>query len=1218
MSSQIANFATGVGSYDATIYNAQLDPSSNVGNADLSLNSASQAYMLSNKAFVLPAQVSGNGIGFSGWIFPTGSQAVNAVVFDISGNPPITLCCSGNILIATFNGQSTTATTGIVLNTWTFFCYTIFCNGTGANQMLYVGNNGVLTTYVNNIALYPATGTYTASSTLLGYGAGFNYFNGKMDDFRFYTRALTPPEIKVLWNYNYKSTSGNPIVPIAQPTFIGATLGAVYIDVSGMFSYVAVTRTQLTPTAATATFVISAASMYYNGTQWSLQDTTVAANASYSYQLTPYVLNYSGTVVTASGGYISGSTVVASSSSVAGSGNFTIATPITAGAVSTSNPVVPGWDTTTAVVTPTVASPASTSFVVANSASTGVYTSPLPSTSGGQYLMIAQSGQVGNVSTFTQSVSVTNTQGLVTFYAFPRDNSYNSLQTLTVTLGPVTLLNNFAFTQSTSPVPYTAFNLPFLFNVGGTYNLNFIFKSGTTALSSIGLTGVSVRTDNFVGVGYIACDASAMTVYYDFNQSAASGSSLADYATGSPVYDASFVNSASIGTVNPLTGNGYLTLTNPAAVGSGGQYLKIAPVTVPAGSATAGFSVCGWFCPSVVQPSAGNTFNSTIFCLNNGAGASIALQQYYGTNVLDFFVTGNDSIQLAYPITVNTWNMFAVCVSGNSATTATYTYYINNAQIGSVVGAYPTAGTYTNNTLGWGVQPDGGLFNGLIDEFRYYARALSPQDVFACWSYGMYSQQYSNVIDLAGLQVYYPMDQGQKKNYFASLIQNSYFQTLTTGSFPASTASLALTVPTQVSGWNYVDASAVVLCNGLVTGVYSGTLPSDISSTYLQFNLPTAAGRTATFSQTIVLLESGYYLKFYVLPTAGFNANITLSVALGGTYLASGVVPALVGNTTNPTYYAANSIFIPYWLAVPSGIKAGTYTLTFTFTNTAASATGVSVGLAGVTMPLIGAVRYNVTDPSFQRFYYSFDQGSYNGNAVANYANYGTKSALVVDASFIGYSNFIDTNYKIMGTSDLSLNGAGYLQTYKTTSFLIPAGSTTTGFTVIGWFYPIGTQASNACIICMNGTAGTTQNLAVYYNAAYKSLMFYANGASFAANTASPITPNTWNMFAMVVQGTGATTANFQCYLNNYLLNNGSITYPPVLDYSNVAIGNGTSGSTLDYFSGYVDEVRAYTRPLSGAEIRVIWTQPFTQSIYNLVDPTAMSVYYPMDSGTAL
>lgn len=309
MSSAFANFATLVGVYDGTLYNgATLDVSTNIGNGDLSLNAANQQYLMNSNSYTAPSATSGNGMTFTGWFYYNSAQTTGAVIFDLSSistTDSIILTCSNTgVLTGKYNTTSFSTTATAVTGSWNFFTYIVECSGTSvASQALYL--NSSIPNSTNYSGTYVGGSVYSRNMIGYGTGAGLNYFNGKIDDFRYYNRVLTQPEIMVLSTYNYKSTV-NPISPILYLNKdVVTTVGAanVVLDLSGAFSYVTVSRAVTAGSGTSATFNVSCSAMTVSSdfkyAKWT--DTTSATGNTYSYTITPYVLSALGSSVTIAG-----------------------------------------------------------------------------------------------------------------------------------------------------------------------------------------------------------------------------------------------------------------------------------------------------------------------------------------------------------------------------------------------------------------------------------------------------------------------------------------------------------------------------------------------------------------------------------------------------------------------------------------------------------------------------------------------------------------------------------------------------------------------------------------------------------------------------------------------------------------------------------------------------------------------------------------------------
>ena len=613
--SSVANFATGVGVYDATLINGPvLDSSANVGTGDLSLNATAYQYMsAAETTWTPPAVTAGNGISFSGWFYPatySGStyQSSGATLFDISGiSTSVSMYYDGaGRLTGNFNGNVVTcpvvvqnnlqpsATTVYGSNNgWHFFCYTIYCTSVGtALQSIYLDascapglNQATTINTTSYVQITPNAGNY------IGYGQGqgaatWAYFNGKVDDFRFYNRVLTPPEISVLYQYNYKSNTTPTIA--AQLNYDVSYSNAVQIDVSGTFSGLDVSRNptfSAALTGGTASIKVSAAALQLVGdTTWAYVDTTVSPDTSYSYTIKPYIMNTYGSTITSMGS-ITTTPVL--------NGFFNQATTLPSAGTSSlaSTAVVGGWTF--------VATAGTSTNTLCNGSVANFYTGVLPSTV--TYYMDVSQSAIGSTQMYQNIGIYTGTTGFVSFYMWPKDASYNASQTVSVSLGGMTLLNAYSFATSTAnAVPYTSFNLPFSMTRAGTYPLTFTFANSAANRSGVNVSAVQVRMQDTtaIGIGYKTIDPSNLMLYYNFDTSfagaGATGFSLYDSSNGTPygtaTLDASMVGGATISSTNPVSLMGVNSLYFPG----GSSYAKIAKWTLPVASVGAGFSITGW------------------------------------------------------------------------------------------------------------------------------------------------------------------------------------------------------------------------------------------------------------------------------------------------------------------------------------------------------------------------------------------------------------------------------------------------------------------------------------------------------------------------------------------------------------------------------------------------------------------------------------------------
>lgn len=776
MSNQLANFASGVGQYDITLFNGPvMDTSAVMGTADLSFNAASMQYAKFTHEFSTNSASTGNGISFSGWFYPSGSQTVGSALFNIVGDTTsVSLYFeTPTTLAGYYNGVKVVSTYELTPNMWHFFSYTIFCTLTQtALQSLYVDNPTVNAAVLKNTAIYAAFSS--TGNNYLGYGGygntvmdvSYDYFNGKMDDFRFYNRVITPSEINVLYQFNDRSTNGALTASSITVTSTGNNgyNTATQIFLTGVFSGLNVVRTPNFPTTyGTVNNVLTLTAkdlVSTDGTSWYFLDTTVAQNTTYSYTITPYVLNVSGaTSITISNintksltnGYFT------TSSAFPSLGNYSTA------------PTLAGWTVTLG------SSPSQ--YYLCNGAGSSVginnYTGTLPSN-----IPYYVSMMVATSSSLSQTISLyRNFQGTLRFYAWSTVDDVSSTN-LTVSIGGWVLLNSYTF-DSGNGVPFTSFSLPCNISTPGNYPLTFtVTNNNTNTSSNLCIGGIQLSMTSTAGDAFSAIDPSMLVLYYPMDDVSGTGR-LYNYATGAAVVDASLVN-ANIQIYSPIPqiGTGYLYTS-----GETNSYAQMSNWTCPTNTVNNGFSIAGWMYPSTIprtelEPSGGTMVTSNVYSLANTSGGRISLfmKQFvggtYANNLLDFSCNGVRGAEMELSgnmISPNKWAFFTMTCSGRSDGSGNYNYYINDVCMGSMVAAWPNVtSSYTKNYLG-GVPANSVLaldastnvvnYPGCIDDFRVYNRKLTSQDIFSLWSLGHVGNVYSNVIDPVGMNFYYSFDQ---------------------------------------------------------------------------------------------------------------------------------------------------------------------------------------------------------------------------------------------------------------------------------------------------------------------------------------------------------------------------------------------------------------------------------------------------------------------------
>ena len=613
--------------------------------------------------------------------------------------------------------------------------------------------------------------------------------------------------------------------------------------------------------------------------------------------------------------------------------NQGVALPASGAYINANTANVPGWTFTPG-----------TNINLCNGSVPGVFTGVLPSTVT-YYIDISQN--VAQSTSLSQYVGIyQGTSGFVSFYGWPKDVSYNGTESISVSLGGITLLNQYTFTPVLlTGTTYTSFNLPFSMVAAGTYLLTITVTNPSTYLSGINFGGVQIRSLSTPAIGYKNIDPSGLALYYPFDSNTVSGTVVYDCSAGFTGLigsaDASLCGGAQLDTLKYITGNADVSLNGSTC------YVQMGNWTCPGANIGNGFTICGWFNPSTIEPS-----NATL-CLfqNTGTNSLISVFLNQQNRWLDFSYnltsgTGAVGTQTEYiantvSLTTNGWNYFAMTGSCSTVGVMNLTYFLNDVSLASLTGGWPTSGTaltFTSNTMGGTplnvpMNSAGklGFFQGYMDDFRVYNRALSQNDIFALWSYGFSKNSYANLIDPSGMGMYYPMEQGSTLTKSAP----SPFTGFTPSAISASGFTLTWTggagvVNSYVYGVTPSGGSRSVLTPSGTppTVVFSGlTAPSsapynwavDISLTN---TAGTTIGNTTVYAPPTALVLSGAY-------SAG-NVTLTWTGGLGNAVTVSYTITSGSATTTSGT-----GITSPYSAPVTAG--GGPWTFSVTATNTIGS-----------------------------------------------------------------------------------------------------------------------------------------------------------------------------------------------------------------------------------------------------------------------------------------
>jgi hypothetical protein len=963
----------------------------------------------------------------------------------------------------------------------------------------------------------------------------------------------------------------------------------ILVNVQGAYSYLQWTNTV---TGTTGTLGVGVTSF--------LDNTNIVYKTPYTYNIVPF--NVTGTPGTTFVlGPIPAMTVLVNDVS---NGGFLVPS-VALGAKSTVSPSVAGW----------TFSPGALYYVYNGSGTGFAYGGALPSVST-QYVALGGGGVVGGVTTMSQSVYLStvtmDTKFVVSFAVFPLDGSYNVGQTLTVTMGNVVLLQNYSLPVSSGTVAYYTLNFPVTIGATGNYTLMFTVKNSVAVPSWLGVANVVVENyTNVAGGAFNAIDPSGQAMYYCLDPAAGIvGSTLYDYANVSAVADGVVYNGAAISTAIPMVGPGDLYISSASS-----QYVGLGSFTIPTAGVGAGFAVAGWFYSLGTQAT-----NAVAFCLNSGGtitGANTVML-YYSTVTGNWaFLVNGVTYSIANATVVpNTWNFFAMTLTygGAGATGTTYSYYLNGMLLNTFLGAWPAGGSYTNNTLGWAT--GFGYFNGYIDDFRVYTRVVTANDMYSLWNYGVLCNPSATgtLVDSTSMVMYYNFDNGSVSPVITGLasavaVVNGGF------SVPALAVGAKSGVnPGGVTGWTVSPGTSYVVYNGTAGYANVATLPGGGSGGVQYLGVR----GTGTVSQSLTFtLGSGtststnYVLSFQAFPLDNsYNVAQTMSVYFGNVALVNGVTFAV--STSSVPY-------TPFVFPVTVAAGGGSYTLSLVFRGVGTGAAALAA-VAGSTVCVTNvnvynqattAVTYALVNPLSQVLYYPFDQGTVVGTGVYNYAT--GSNGLLPDAS-LNAGAAITSTAVVVGTGAVSLL-AGSSQYVSLGALTVPTAVTGAGVSFTGWFYPLGVQTSYATLFNMAGAGG---KISLSYAGANPWLDFSANGGVEYVGSSNPVAVNTWNFFTYTILYNG-TNATHTYYLNNKVLSTVTGGYPSTTGaYTNNVLGGGAGGG-LGYFNGYMDDFRAYTRVLSGAEVSALWNYGVSPSMtYSVVDTSGMSMYYTFNSGTTV
>jgi hypothetical protein len=241
------------------------------------------------------------------------------------------------------------------------------------------------------------------------------------------------------------------------------------------------------------------------------------------------------------------------------------------------------------------------------------------------------------------------------------------------------------------------------------------------------LSSTNYNTDGEIKLGFDAPNnrigtielpaKSKLRAHYKFNADSVQGNKVANYASDTPVYDATLMNGASISTTDYKMGNGSLQLN-----GSLNQFLEQSPFTY----SSEGFSVAIWF-KSNNSGFWARIMDYGVAINNNNVGITVNMAE---DNLLRPFlndVLGGDNVNYNN----NEWTHLVLTINPNGQ----WKTYINGVLNTTNNSSYPALVQNNFVYLGKSLHNIDAYFNGLMDEYLMYDTVLTAQDVSQLYSY---------------------------------------------------------------------------------------------------------------------------------------------------------------------------------------------------------------------------------------------------------------------------------------------------------------------------------------------------------------------------------------------------------------------------------------------------------------------------------------------------
>jgi hypothetical protein len=203
----VGNYASGSFVYDASLSATGMGYRTVyiTGNGCLNLTATSFQYVTVNNSTIKTTAwpPTGGAITFACWIKPNISSLSSQRIFDFgngsTNNIILTFTPTGTIQAYVYNGSTSNNVvvynTNVNTNNWCHLVWVINQSG----SLFYVNGINVST---KTLAEIPYPNAIARTNCYIGSSNGANYYNGQIDDFRIYNRAITDTEAFKLYSFN--------------------------------------------------------------------------------------------------------------------------------------------------------------------------------------------------------------------------------------------------------------------------------------------------------------------------------------------------------------------------------------------------------------------------------------------------------------------------------------------------------------------------------------------------------------------------------------------------------------------------------------------------------------------------------------------------------------------------------------------------------------------------------------------------------------------------------------------------------------------------------------------------------------------------------------------------------------------------------------------------------------------------------------------------------